>query len=323
MKLKRGIVVTGRVTDKATGKPVSGGVDMYTFADNPHIVEFPGYREGYRTDAEIRTDGTFQAVALPGRSLVAVRSQDAIYRGGVGSESIKGVIGERGGFDFYETLPERCSIRGYHRLAELNLDPDARTATVDLQVDPGNTLEITVLDPEGNPLSGTKVQGLGAIYPRPAEEPSPKVVIRGLDPSTPRRVTVWHQGRKLVGTAYLKGDESGSITLPLQPWGAVMGRVVDDEGKPRKGLLVGTLGGMALKHPETQAVLPSLVEYGRMVTDGEGRFRIEGLIPGLQYGGSAADGSRFVGMLFRNLVVKSGESRDLGEIKATEFMQED
>ena len=42
--LKRGILVRGRVTDKATGKPVSGYVNSYAFADNPHLDEFPGYR---------------------------------------------------------------------------------------------------------------------------------------------------------------------------------------------------------------------------------------------------------------------------------------
>ena len=44
--MKRGILVRGRVTDKATGRPVSGYVRSYAFADNPHIEEFPGYREG-------------------------------------------------------------------------------------------------------------------------------------------------------------------------------------------------------------------------------------------------------------------------------------
>ena len=44
--LKRGILVRGRVTDKATGRPVSGYVRSYAFADNPHIEEFPGLSRG-------------------------------------------------------------------------------------------------------------------------------------------------------------------------------------------------------------------------------------------------------------------------------------
>jgi hypothetical protein len=48
MALKRGVLVRGRVTDKATGRPVSGYVNAYTFADNPHLDEFPGYRKSIR-----------------------------------------------------------------------------------------------------------------------------------------------------------------------------------------------------------------------------------------------------------------------------------
>ena len=48
MALKRGIVVRGRVTDKATGQAVSGYVNAYAFNDNPHIRDFPGYPESYK-----------------------------------------------------------------------------------------------------------------------------------------------------------------------------------------------------------------------------------------------------------------------------------
>ena len=41
--LKRGILVRGRVTDKATGQPVPGYINAFTFRDNPHVNEFPGY----------------------------------------------------------------------------------------------------------------------------------------------------------------------------------------------------------------------------------------------------------------------------------------
>ncbi len=41
--LKRAILVRGKVTDKATGRPVPGIIDAYTFRDNPRIREFPGY----------------------------------------------------------------------------------------------------------------------------------------------------------------------------------------------------------------------------------------------------------------------------------------
>ena len=42
-RTKAGRPGSGRVTDKATGKPVPGHIDVFTFSDNPHVNEFPGY----------------------------------------------------------------------------------------------------------------------------------------------------------------------------------------------------------------------------------------------------------------------------------------
>ena len=42
--LKRGILVRGRVTDKATGQPVPGYVNAYTFRDNPTSRSSPASR---------------------------------------------------------------------------------------------------------------------------------------------------------------------------------------------------------------------------------------------------------------------------------------
>ena len=70
--LKRGIVLRGKVTDKATGRPVSGFVNVYTFEDNPHVDEFPGYRSSYPPHALVE-DGRYEVVALPGRGIIACR----------------------------------------------------------------------------------------------------------------------------------------------------------------------------------------------------------------------------------------------------------
>src|SRR6185295_19463180 len=35
--LQRGVWITGKVTDKATGKPVSASIQYAVFADNPHL----------------------------------------------------------------------------------------------------------------------------------------------------------------------------------------------------------------------------------------------------------------------------------------------
>jgi RNA polymerase sigma factor (sigma-70 family) len=291
--LKRGILVRGRVTDKATGRPVGGYVQSHTFADNPHVREFPGYRQGRRdSPAFIKDDGRYEVVALPGRNIIACRSDEGRYRAGVGAATIKGYDPTEAGVGGFDTIG-LCLVTEYNVFAEVVLDPGTESATVDLQVDPGRTLTVTAVDPEGRPIGGSKVVGLtdsfgGGEY----EQDSPTFEVRALDPSRPRRVTITHAGRKLDGSIDLKGDEAGPMTVRLQPWGTITGRIVDDDGQPRGGLEV----------------------YGIRIGR-DGRFRIEGLVPGRKYEASAVQGFRGIGNVFRDVTVASGEVKDLGDLK--------
>jgi hypothetical protein len=163
---------------------------------------------------------------------------------------------------------------------------------VNLQVDPGRTLMITAVDPEGKPLGGTTVRGLTDGGGPEIGEESPRFEVRSLDPSKPRNVVVKHEGRKLVGLVELKGDEPGPITVRLEPWGTITGRIVNDDGNPRGGLKVAS------------------VPVGR-----DGRFRFEGLVPGRKYEASAAQGYQGIGNVYRDVIVGSGEVKDLGDLK--------
>ena len=65
------------------------------------------------------------------------------------------------------------------------------------------------------------------------------------------------------------------------------------------------------KRPDVQGILPDDVRIGA-----DGRFRVERLVPGLQYGASASDRARRLhGELFRDVTVAPGEVKDLGDLK--------
>ncbi len=135
-------------------------------------------------------------------------------------------------------------------MAEINLDPKAETATLDLQVDPGRTVVVNPVDPDGKPIAGTMAAGVSDLFSSTEyQQPSARIEIRGLDPSRPRRVTVTDAGRKLIGSVYLKGDEAGPMTLRLQPSGTITGRVVDEDGRPRGGLGIISAGGSLSDRP--------------------------------------------------------------------------
>jgi DNA-directed RNA polymerase specialized sigma24 family protein/protocatechuate 3,4-dioxygenase beta subunit len=311
--LKRGVIVRGRVTDKATGRPVSGYVNSYAFSDNPQVDQFPGYRSSYEAYAQIDRDGRYQVVALPGRGIIACRSDLGLYRGYVGADQIPGHDPRQGTF---ETFPGMCNVRNYHVLAEVNLDAKAGSAILNLEVDPGRTLAISVVDPDGKPVSGTMTTGLTDLFPTlEYVQESPTIEIHALDPSKPRRVTITHAARKLVGFIHLKGDETGSRTIRLQPWGTITGRIVDDEGQPRAGLALSNLGGIYPEPPADAGILPNGNSSPGIIIGRDGRFQVEGLVPGLKYGASAIEGFMYRGEVFKNLKVAPGEVRSLGDLK--------
>jgi RNA polymerase sigma factor (sigma-70 family) len=311
--LKRGILVRGKVTDKATGQPVAAIVEVYAFNDNPHLREFPGFKSSGLARSFV-VNGRYEIVALPGRGIIGVLAAGWLnrYRRSVGAEAIKGYNPQLTGF---HTYPHPCLVSGYHTVAEINLDPKAEMAELDLQIEPGRTIVVTPVDPEGRPVAGTMATGVSDLSSTEHPQPSPTIEICALDPSRPRRVIVTHAGRKLIGSIYLKGDETGPLTIQLQPYGTVTGRIVDDDGRPRGGLGIMSAGGSMPARPAEQGILPGGNIGGGIRIGRDGRFRIEGLVPGLKYGAGASDGLAY-GELFHDLTVTPGEVKDLGDLKA-------
>lgn len=312
--LKRGVVVRGQVTDRATGRPIAGYVHVYTFRDNPHVDEFPGLRSRMGTPLGIPLkDGRYELVAAPGHGVIGCRAQEMDhYRGSIGAEAIKGYDPE------YTSLPTipYCNVLNYNVVADFDLDPKAESATVDLRVDPGGTVHVTPVDPEGRPVADTRAAGVGDLFSSSEhQQPAATFAIHGLAPGHPRRVVVSHAGRKLIGSVYLKGDESGSLTIPMQPYGTITGRVVDEEGHPRAGLGLSSIHGNRPKRIDVEGVLPGGDVGGGIGIGRDGRFRVEKLVPGLRYGGHALEGYRIIGELFRDVVVAPGEIKDLGDLK--------
>jgi hypothetical protein len=65
-----------------------------------------------------------------------------------------------------------------------------------------------------------------------------------------------------------------------------------------------------------RGILPSVI------TDAEGRFRIEGLVPGQSYNGNAVgqeSQEKGFGVVIDHVVLRPGETRDLGDIRAREI----
>ena len=159
--------------------------------------------------------------------------------------------------------------------------------------------------------------------PRPSPEESSGFEVFALDPAKPRRIIVAHEARKLIGSALLKGDEAGPVVIRLVPWGTVAGRIVDDEGKPRKAMFIGSPTGNQRAHPETDDIVPGTDWNNGIPVGNDGLFRVEGLVPGLRYSTNSRSGFDTPGDLFVNLTLAPGEVKELGDLKVQPPKKED
>jgi protocatechuate 3,4-dioxygenase beta subunit len=306
-ELSRGVWVEGKVTDKVTGKPVPAGVEYFAFRDNPHLQAVPGLS----THQQVHTgdDGAFRFLTVHGHGLVAARAHGDRYLVGVGSEGLK-VDANR----YLAATTPPCHSEGHHGLVQIKPAPEEEKVTCNVVLDPGRALTGTVLGSDGEPLAGARVCGLTS-YAFTGWEHEPlktdQFTAFALSKGRPRNLLFLHEGKKLAGSLLLKGDEKGPLTVRLQPYGAVRGRVVGADSLPQAKLELTTRRFGDRLYDAGSGFHPTR----SFETDKDGRFRIEGLVPGLKYEISVMKQGRIVGRLVRDLTVKSGESRDLGELQ--------
>ncbi len=143
----------------------------------------PGSRESYPQYAGFDEQGRYEVVALPGRGMIAVREESDRYRPASGYEKIAGYNAK---FQYFNTVPELVNPGSQAIVAEVVIDPKADSITLDLQADPGKSVAIEVVGPDGSPFGDTKVKGRAEVYQSgPVPQPSSSFEVYALDPAEP------------------------------------------------------------------------------------------------------------------------------------------
>jgi RNA polymerase sigma factor (sigma-70 family) len=313
--LPRGVWLEGQVKDKVTGRGVLARLGYFVFGDGPdkdlartlYIPPMPGL--AHWTDR----DGKYRIVAAPCRGMIGARAVgDAAdhYRIGLGAEAIEGGKGEGGTLRFH-AYPHTASADDFETLAEVKPSDGAKSFRCDLLLDPGRTVKVQVRGPDGKPLAGARAHGQFARAWWGDEVLPAEFSVYGLEPGKGRTLLLKHGDRDLVARYEIKGDERGPVVATLQPAARVSGRLVDDGGRP--------LAGAAITVTFRRGKNGPLEMHSRdFRTDEDGRFRIDGLLPGMSYSADVqpAD-AKYRWWIFEGLALKAGESKDLGTVKPT------
>jgi hypothetical protein len=313
-QVKRGVWIEGKVTDKVTGKPLRGTVAYSWLPDNPYRQNYPGIAGPVKY---VREDGTFRIVGLPGPGVLTVGSSDqylvASQRDDADGGPKKG--DKLGPFGELDARPS--PVMWYPTSAVARIDPpkDAERVMRDIKLDPGETLKVTLVGPDGKPVGEALAFGLtGWVYgweKRPLEKGS--FTVRAFNPRRPRPVLFHHAEKRLVGALELPKDKSQPITVKLQPGATVTGRLVGADDQPRANVELnlmwrafprGVWGFNALGVSTDQDI--PFDPPGKIKTDQQGRFRIDTLLPGLVY--------QLSGIQFGE-GLRSGETKDLGDVQ--------
>src|SRR5262249_20657900 len=147
---------------------------------------------------------------------------------------------------FFRTAPFLLEPNTMNRYLEINPAEGTESMTCDLLLDPGRMPRGTVVGPDGKPLAGAQAFGLTAYgqsrnWTR-APLPAADFTVYGVDDGQGRGVLFSHPEKGLAGGLQVRGDGRGPLTAKLEPCGAVTGRLVTADGKPRAGVLLHVPG---------------------------------------------------------------------------------
>ncbi len=323
--LERGIWVDVKAIDKATSQPVVGYVSYFVLPDKPAqdgLFNRP-YGDAYNDMMANRTDGTFRFVAAPRRAIVAFRADWEKYPIAKEAATIR--------------LPSLISPLNYQAFAEISPKLGAGPVKVDFALSAGQVLKGKLVGPDGQPVVGALATALRDDWFWQPDSPlkTSDFTVLGFDPRRPRLLCFVHWDKKLGGSLVVRGDEKGPSVVKLEPFGTISGRLLDADGKPIKNASLA-FTEVPIRKPGQQMSLDTGLHVVEHIaykpnpdpqTDEDGRFRVEGLIPGLKYnlalmdarGATEVEQIKWIGLAFTNLVLKPGEAKDLGEVKLQPF----
>ena len=316
--LKRGVWVEGRVAKASNGKPVKATIYYYPARDNPNVKECPDapFLQARRPGnllIETDGDGRFRTAVVPGRGIIVVQANAAGY---LVVDPVDAKVAQE--FLYLLDSPQTLISQA---LLPIDVPADKSLTLPESRLRQGPVQHIRLIDADGRPVAGARVATLNLQWFIEVEQPFPddRVTYKNVNPGKAETLLFIHDDRRIGGVVVLKGDEPDPVKVVLRPCGTVTGRLVDEKGKPRAGMMIQTLANAVSRGRPAQ---PN--RFDSVTSGPDGRFRIEHLVPGVSYttrviGKDEATGSAWIAgdMHQEAWTIKQGELREWGNVKAT------
>jgi len=249
-------------------------------------------------------DGTYRLVALPGPGIVTVAQTPGTYLTGVGYDALK--CPRRGTDGTIEAIgPSISPSFGMpNTMREFDIPEGADSFEQDLQLDPGQTIELRVVDPEGRPLKNVSVATFRRNSTKRQLYSENPFRLANFAPGEVRGVLIETAGLGVLTTIDSGKTDSESVEIQLRPTATLKGQLFHEDGTPLAEADLST---------DLQPFNSLATNRSAMQTDRNGHFEIP-------IHADVAVNVRVVlsginGSVARQLSLKSGEVKDLGALQ--------
>jgi RNA polymerase sigma factor (sigma-70 family) len=325
IKLPRGVLIRGKVTEKDTSRPLPAASIQYS-----PVAGDEGVLSGWQAIVASEEDGSFKIAVSAGKGHLLIFGPTSEF-----------VLDEIGSNRLDQDRPGGRRHRA-HAIIPYEVKSGDSPHEINVALRPGLTVKGRVEGPDGQTVASASIITTLHIEPfNPFWRGDFQIPVRdgrfelpGLSTEERARVHFLDAEHEWGTTVEISGKQAGdNTTIHLQPCGKAVARFVGPDGRPVARHhphieFVATSGPSEdSRSKEDQARLTAEADFAGNVdrkhfpitarTDAEGRFTMNALIPGATYritDRTAARGATTQIQVRKEFVAKSGEILDLGDI---------